>query len=98
MPVHTHDLYCWNGGRAGAGRQDDPPSGGAWLGNPQNSLPFVQVSVDTDDEAGVGVGSYPLSPNAVQNIGAGAGHENRQPFVAMSYIICVIGTQPTFSN
>lgn len=90
MPGHLHFLSIWEG-RGTAGRTDAPGNGNA-MGNPETCTPFITVSEDAPDA------TFPQNPGAVQGIGGGVPHENRQPFLALTYGICLNGEIPTFGD
>jgi microcystin-dependent protein len=58
--------------------------GGNILANSQGPQPFIQESPDGN-----------LNGNALQPFGGGQPHENRQPFLCVSFIISLFGIYPS---
>jgi microcystin-dependent protein len=65
-----------------AGTQPNP--GGNILANSQGPQPFIQESPDGN-----------LNGNALQPFGGSQPHENRQPFLCISFIISLYGIYPS---
>lgn len=80
MPSHTHPALCSTSG----GNQVNP-AGQVWARQPSGVTAAYQTAAP--DTA--------MSPAAVGATGAGTGHSNMQPYVAMSFIIAVVGIFPT---
>ncbi|SHM88246.1 Microcystin-dependent protein [Duganella sacchari] len=79
MPQHSHTLY----GRASLANTGDPT--GALLGAKGR---FGR------DMLGVADGKT-LAPNSVSTVGGSQSHENRQPFLALNFVIALAGIFPS---
>ena len=82
MPSHTHSMHA----HKSRGNQGDPE--GASLGDSSNR---------DRDFRGKGDVNTTMSANSIGNTGGGQAHENRQPFLAMNYIIAIMGIYPSRS-
>lgn len=91
MPKHTHQLYCTKdnatspGPVAGSFASPTPP---ATLPNPPASPPVYKIPKLPSELT-------PLNHAAITTTGAGAPHENRQPFLALVYAMAITGLYPT---
>jgi microcystin-dependent protein len=80
LPSHTHSMV---GTTAGATAPDPGPS-------------VAMAATPTGEPIyGSATGPVNLSPQAVTAAGADQPHENRQPFLAISYIIALFGVFPS---
>ncbi len=76
LPAHTHPFS----GLASAGTVSDPgPAVGL------ASTPSEEMLYDGTTSAQVS-----LAPSAVDAVGSGLAHENRQPYLAISYLIAIV--------
>lgn len=88
IPAHIHYLMAMTGaGTMGVPTglypaQVTKPSGGS------STIP------DAPPFYGPSSNLTPLNPASVNPTGGGAGHENRQPFLAINYCICTVGMYP----
>lgn len=88
MPVHNHSLQV----DAKAGTTAVPQGNNlAQVENPNADTPFSSFT------SGNPTTPVQLAPATVGNAGAGAPHENRQPFLALNFIIATVGLYPDFS-
>jgi microcystin-dependent protein len=81
MPVHAHPAVCGAGGGSVAG-----PSGAFWATDPQGNTAAYSDSAGSAMATGV-----------LGNTGSGQPHENRQPYVGVSFIIALEGIFPSQS-
>lgn len=83
LPAHTH---AWQGTNAPA--TETQPGGNVVAGN---------AAVDAYRDAPVPPGTF--APASIANAGnaAASGHENRQPYIALHYIIALAGVFPSRS-
>ncbi|TGE21677.1 phage tail protein [Hymenobacter aquaticus] len=91
MPGHTHQLV----GNTATGNVASPA--GAMLGAATGSISTgdeVTVNPYTTTTPGT---PTPMSPSAIAPVGGSQAHENRPPFLALNYIICVNGLYPSRS-
>lgn len=90
IPSHTHQMIR-SGGNWIASKKLAGPTTGAQVGG-------LYVNPTTTGET---LTSNPpdttLAPAAIATAGAGAGHENRQPFLVCPFAICAEGTFPVSS-
>jgi microcystin-dependent protein len=89
MPSHTHNLQVAMGTRPD---HETPAS---------NTLPHVLMVDNKGKESYKGVPdptqNVQIATEALQNSGGGRAHENRQPFLVLSYFIALIGIYPSRS-
>ncbi|TGE21676.1 phage tail protein [Hymenobacter aquaticus] len=91
MPAHTHQLV----GNTATGNVASPA--GAMLGAATGSISTgdeVTVNPYTTTTPGT---PTPMSPSAIAPVGGSQAHENRPPFLALNYIICLNGVFPSRS-
>lgn len=81
VPSHNHALY---GGKSAAAVPT--PTSNTYIGRDLSSGAKAYTTSPSPLTA--------ISPNAVSTVGKGLGHENRQPFLTMNYIICFDGEYP----
>jgi microcystin-dependent protein len=81
MPSHTHLAQCFDG----AGN-NSAPTGAVW----------ANAGTDTPYKAG-SVTATTMSAAALQNAGSSLPHENRQPLLALNYIIALRAPFPSRS-
>jgi microcystin-dependent protein len=79
LPVHAHPAVCGAGGGNVAS-----PRGAFWSTDPQGGTAAYS------DSAGSA-----MAPGAVGNTGGNQPHENRQPYLAVSFIISLFGVFPS---
>lgn len=79
MPVHTHVTF----GTAEQGDTNQP--GGALVGQVAGSVVYTSFSANT---------SVTLSPSALAPNGGSAPHNNRQPYIGLTFIIALQGVFP----
>ncbi len=86
LPAHTHLAAVVSGTRSNAGT----PSANAVLGDtgPQGGTAI------TDYAAFASTGQTALAPQSISMTGQNLPHENRQPFLAITYAIAVQGVFP----
>ncbi len=82
MPVHSHSLNA----NAQNGDTSDPP--GSSLADTKGSDKDYMKS---------GMVNTEMSPNSIGATGSGQPHENRQPYLAVNYIIALQGVFPSRS-
>jgi microcystin-dependent protein len=82
LPAHSHSLNA----NAQNGDTSDPP--GSSLADTKGSDKDYMKS---------GVVNTEMSPNSIGATGGGQAHENRQPYLAVSYIIALQGIYPSRS-
>lgn len=80
MPAHSHSIIC-----------NDTATGDSLLGTPNNN--FFAKSSDCDIYANTQIAT--MSTAMVKCSGENQAHENRQPFLAINYIMCLYGVYPT---
>ena len=83
MPFHSHGLN-------GDGSVGGPLGGGPNASNPVDN--FLGASVKYSDSSSNFVGMQPLS-----NSGGDQSHNNMQPYLALNYIIALVGLYPSRS-
>jgi len=81
MPNHQHTI---NATTASLAQATNTPINNARLARTLKQLDFTNT--DTYDTT--------LSPQMVGNMGSSTAHENRQPFLAMNFCICMYGEYP----
>lgn len=86
MPPHGHNLLA----NSSDGNSNIPTNN--FLAAPNYTK--TGASAITKVNAYNTIGEHNLATGAVSTVGQGIGHENRQPFVAVRYIICVQGIYP----
>ncbi|WP_442795368.1 phage tail protein [Pelobium manganitolerans] len=107
MPIHNHPASVQSGSasfavtvNAGtAGTTTNDPTGAYWGKSPGTG---AQQSQDYTNQKNVTMATDAVQVNgnitglnvAVGNSGGNQPHENRQPFLALNYIICVNGIYP----
>lgn len=90
MPLHTHQLNGVNAnGAAGPNNGYFAQPGVQNVPDPKPAQPFVYAPTPT-----VAGQITALNAFAITNVGGSAAHENRQPYLAASYGICVSGLYP----
>lgn len=80
LPGHTHAMLG-----SSAAATSPYPNNGVGMGATATGEPIYAP----------GPGATPLSPQAVTSAGGGLPHDNRQPYLAISYIIALFGIFPT---
>lgn len=83
MAAHQHGLTAYT--QADTSKRTSGPSSGSALSNPTASAPFA--------ETGPAVG---FAPDLISPSGGGQPHENRQPYLAVSFCIALEGAFPSF--
>lgn len=85
-----------------AGTPTNNPTGAYWGQSPASGPSQAQdytnsknVTMATDAVQVQLSGTIPATPVTVENNGGNAAHENRQPYLAINYIICHTGLYPT---
>lgn len=82
LPAHIHSVTSYSGS---ANRSADPTFG-AGLSSPGATQCFLaNPTYDTS-----------LSPSVIQPSGQNQPHDNRQPFLALTFCIALAGTYPSF--
>ena len=81
MPAHTHSINAQN-----AAGNDLRPAGAY----PANAAPAQIYSAGQTPASGV-----PMSPAMIASVGGSQGHENRQPYLVLSFIIALQGIFPS---
>lgn len=81
MPAHTH---VPNGTSLAGGSTD--PANNLWASSVGGRTPPPLYSA--------GAPNTPMSPAAISIAGSGQPHENQQPYLAVSYIIALVGVFP----
>jgi microcystin-dependent protein len=81
IPSHTHPPQC----KSKAGE----------LGSPQNAVWAVSASNQTIYSNAAPTGGLNMNVNAMQNDGGSQPHENMMPFLAVSFIIALVGIFPS---
>jgi len=85
MPAHTHTASM---GATGADATADTPGGA--------NLPAKAVDANRDSYNFYDVhDATSVMPVTINNAGGSQGHENRQPSLAINYIICIYGVFPS---
>jgi len=87
MPTHTHQLVVSKEN----GTQSDPTN--AIIAN--NQVTIERGNTVPGSAFNAGPGNATMSPQAIQPAGGNQPHENRQPYVAMNYIIALEGIFPS---
>lgn len=87
MPSHTHQLVV----SKEIGTQSDPTN--AIIAN--NQVTIERGNTVPANAFSTGPGNATMSPQTIQPVGANQPHENRQPYVAMNYIIALEGIFPS---
>ncbi len=83
VPAHDHSLQA-SGFQASVG----DPNGSALAGQALFSAPFYATPPAAAD-------SVNMHPATISNAGAGQGHNNMQPYLAVNYIIAITGLFPS---
>lgn len=83
MPHHTHEVRTVPSGTRGT---TGNPSGGAWARSQQGRL--------TEQLYSTGAGTVAMSPAAVSVAGGSQAHNNRSPYLSVSFIIALQGIFP----
>ncbi|WP_199422895.1 phage tail protein [Actinotalea solisilvae] len=83
MPAHTHAVRTVPSGTRGT---TGNPSGSAWARSQQGRL--------TEQLYSTGAGTVAMSPAAVSAAGGGQPHNNRSPYLTVSFIIALQGIYP----
>ena len=86
MPAHLHTL---NGGSV-AGNATKPGTGSNATLASSGATPVYTKSPPAAADA-------PMAPNMVSTVGQSQAHENRKPFLAMTWIIALQGIYPSRS-
>ena len=88
MPAHNHSLGCneATGGEVSPGNATFGLVGGR--GRPPVYANIAPPPVND---------SIPMAPNAIGNTGGGQAHNNMQPYLAVNFIIALVGLYPTRS-
>lgn len=81
MPLHQHDMNVL---QSPAAALDNKPNNKSYL-----ARSFGQLDYTTTD-----IYDTTLAPQAVLLVGGGTAHENRQPYLVMSFCICLDGDYP----
>jgi len=84
MPSHGHSATVY--AQRDQTKRASVPAAGSALVTPSTTSPFVPAAVP----------STTLSPLAIQPVGSGLPHENRQPFLAVNFCIALQGIYPSF--
>jgi len=79
LPVHTHTAVCAAGGGNVAS-----PSGAYWSTDPQGNTAAYNET-----------GGSSMAAGAIGSAGSGTPHDNRQPYLAVSFIIALFGIYPS---
>jgi len=87
MPNHTHFVMA----SSSDGTQSDPS--GAVIAN--NKVTIARGNTVPGNAFTQGVPTASMNPQTIQAIGGNQPHENRQPFIAMNYIIALEGIYPS---
>ncbi len=82
LPQHTHFA------QASSKAADQPTPGGNLFGT-------VDLTTFTTNLYGPAASLTPMAPSAVSNVGGSQPHENRQPFLVLSFIIALQGIFPS---
>lgn len=87
LPPHTHSVVAdaTDSTSLGAGENYF----GQVISSPSNTTPQPLYAPPTAGSA------VPLNPGMVSSVGSGSGHNNMQPYLAMSYCICSMGVYPS---
>ena len=80
LPIHSHSSTLCTSTQGTSGT---PTSGSIWAVSQKGSLYNGAAPTVT------------MAPQAIGNAGGGQGHENRQPSLALNYIISLIGIFPS---
>jgi len=88
MPTHTHPMTVSTGAATNIG-----PSN-ALLGNAGCTVSGTSYAVQYFDDGNPNTTTVTLNSQSVSNFGGNMPHNNRQPYVALTYIIALQGTYP----
>lgn len=80
LPRHSHAAQ----GASGAGSSSGP-TGQVWAGSVLNDTPYRSGGVPTAT----------MAAGAITATGGGQGHENRQPYLTLNFIIALVGVFPS---
>lgn len=83
MPMHTHQMI---GHQGPAANRVGTPAADYALGSPRAAMVFA-----------TGVANTTLAPQTVTSIGGNQPHENRQPFLALTFCVSLAGNFPAFN-
>lgn len=83
MPTHTHQLTGHQGPPA---NRSATPAANYALSDPRAAQVFATVAANTT-----------LSPQTLTTVGGNLPHENRQPFLAVTFCIALSGNFPAFN-
>ena len=85
LPPHTHTLSAYS--TAESSQLSAVPAAGAAIGNVADAA-FNAYAAQSNLVA--------MDLNSVGVSGAGAAHENRQPFLALNFAVALVGNYPSF--
>tara|TARA_Y100001956_G_scaffold17058_1_gene16654 strand:+ start:2519 stop:3067 length:549 start_codon:yes stop_codon:yes gene_type:complete len=88
LPSHTHESYAGKTGRAGLVSSSN---GTGLLSAARATTGGLARVYSSDDSGGSNI---TLNPQAVLNSGQNQAHENRQPYLAIQFCICIDGIFP----
>lgn len=88
MPVHNHSVNCSSAGSTQSGVATQTTPGGNFPGTESSGAGIYETSADTFMNAGM-IGTAGASPATP--------HENRQPYLALNFIIAWEGVYPSRS-
>jgi microcystin-dependent protein len=92
MPSHGHAL---NGAIAAASVNEPTPTGNSFVARFLTEVPTPAVAQNLFTPGGNPTTTF--AQGAVGTSGNSGPHENRQPFLALNFCICLSGVYPTFS-
>ena len=81
MPVHTHS---YNPQASASGGTALSPANGLWAESPDGNTLYK-----------TGASNASMAPQTIGNTGGSQAHENRQPYLALNYIIALQGIFPS---
>jgi len=102
IPGHTHagetsGLTVSLRGHTTNNADQNVPAPGNVLGKLENFMSVVSVNAYSDSEANLTTIAGPRLSATVENAGGSQSHENRQPLIAINYIIALQGIFPSRS-
>lgn len=93
LPAHTHPLAASKSNAISSGAAGTVPTGGNKV--MAQALAAVGKSVVPVQLYGTGAVTGAMAADTLTNVGSGQAHENRQPYLALNYIIALVGLFPT---